>query len=193
MEEKKLLLRTILDSSNLNHKKEILQSTNLKDAHVYCKINSLPGNVSGPLVENFIKVKYNMKKNNASSCKGDLKHKDDNYEIKVSCGGKNHNKFNFVQLRMNHNCDYIFTAFYLDFKNIDNLGELFIFKLKKKDLKQLIKNFGSYAHGTVQKLGPITEKDLDNPKNNKEYALRPKYNDRCWNELLKFRIDESLI
>ena len=26
--------------------------------------------------------------------------------------------------------------------------------------------------------------------NNKEYAIRPKYGDKCWNELLSFRVDE---
>lgn len=29
--------------------------------------------------------------------------------------------------------------------------------------------------------------------NNNEYAIRPIYNDKCWNELLKFRIHEYAV
>ena len=42
----------------------------------------------------------------------------------------------------------------------------------------------------IKKLGIITEEELENPTNNKEYAIRPKYGDKCWYELLKFRIHE---
>jgi hypothetical protein len=41
-----------------------------------------------------------------------------------------------------------------------------------------------------QKLGAITEEDLNNPMNTKEYSIRPKYGDKCWKELLNFRIHE---
>ena len=94
------------------------------------------------------KNKYNMVKNNSSLCIGDLYYKEigKNVEIKTSNGGKTHNKFNFVQLRMNHNCDYLFTAYYLDNSNINTLGELFIFRITKIDIKQLVLKYGSYAH-----------------------------------------------
>ena len=103
----------------------------------------------------------------------------------MSNGGKEHCKFNYVQLRMNHNCDYILTAYYIDYKNLEQLGELFIFKLNKEQLKNIILKYGGYAHGTVQKLGKITKLDLDNKSNDKEYAIRPKYGDKCWNVVLK--------
>jgi hypothetical protein len=38
-------------------------------------------------------------------------------------------------------------------------------------------------------LGKITSKDLDK-NNNKEYAIRPIYGDKCWNELLRYRIED---
>jgi len=183
-------LKNILDRSKTNHKLEIMNQINLKEAHMYSKINNLSGQESGPLIENYIKTKYNMIKNNPSSCIGDLNYKQKNLEIKVSNGGKYNDKFNYVQLRMNHNCDYIFTAYYLDYNNLNTYGELFIFKLNKEQLKKIILDYGSYAHGTIQKLGPITKKDLDNINNDKEYALRPKYGDNCWNALLQFRINE---
>jgi hypothetical protein len=131
-----------------------------------------------------------MIKNNAGSCNGDLQHNQHNFEIKVSNGGKENNKFNYVQLRMNHSCDYILTAYYLNSMNVETEGVLFIFKLTKKDLKPIILKYGGYAHGTKQKLGEISENDLENPTNDKEYAIRPKYGDKCWNELLQFRVDE---
>jgi hypothetical protein len=188
--EIKKKLKYILDISKCNHKIEILKEANIKRAHIYCKINQLSGQVSGPLIEHFIKDKYCMKKNNASLCNGDLQLNDINYELKISNGGKENNKFNYVQLRMNHDCIYILTAYYLSPDNIDTEGELFIFKLKKTDRKELIVAYGGYAHGTVQRLGEITKADLDNHTNEKEYAIRPKYGDKCWNELLNFRVDE---
>jgi len=134
-----------------------------------------------------------MTKNNASSCNGDLKCNEMNFEIKASTGGKENNKFNFVQLRMNHNCEYILTAYYLDYTNLEKLGELYIFKLKKENIKPLILKYGGYAHGTIRKLGEITIEDLNDTDNQKEYSIRVKYSDKCWIELLNFRIDEIII
>lgn len=183
-------LRNILNLSKCNHKKEIFkESSNIKEAHIYCKINQLSGQISGPLIEYYIKNKYNMIKNNASLCIGDVKHKNKNIEIKISTGGKENNKFNYVQLRVNHNCDYILTAYYLSKENLKTMGELFIFRLNKNNMKDIILKFGTYAHGTIQKLGVIKQKDLNNPTNDREYAIRPKYGDKCWIELLKYRID----
>lgn len=184
-------LENVLHNSKINHKNEICKMTSIKDIHIYCKINNLSGQVSGPLIEHFIKKKYNMIKNCSSLCIGDLKYNNQNLEIKSSNGGKNHNKFNFVQIRMNHDCNYLLTAFYLDENNLDDLGELFIFKLLKNDIKQLILKYGSYAHGTVKSLGSINKIDLDNDKNKREYALRPIYKRLCWNMLLQFRIYEA--
>jgi hypothetical protein len=193
MEEIRCKLTYILDSSEINHKIEIMKEASLKDAHIYSKIHNLSGQVSGPLIENYIKNKYNMIKNNASSCSGDLLCNEINFEIKVSTGGKENNKFNYVQLRINHTCEYILTAYYLSYENVHNNGELFIFRLNKENIKRLILKYGGYAHGTVHKLGEITKEDLDDETNDKEYAIRPKYGDKCWNELLQFRIDEIVV
>ena len=182
-------LRQVLKLSRCNHKKEVLKQSNLKTAHIYCKINHLSGQIAGPLIEYYIQNKYKMTKNKSSLCIGDLQKKKVNYEIKVSTGGKENNKFNYVQLRLNHKCEYLLTAYYIDDDNIKQLGELFIFKLNKLNMKKLILKFGGYAHGTIKKLGTITAKDL-NDKNTKEYAIRPTYGDTCWKELLKFRIED---
>lgn len=193
--ETRIKLKQLLDSScsNKTHVEMIMKLPTLKDAHIYCKLNNFTGQFTGPTLEKYIKIKYDMTKNNASMCNGDLKCNDINIEIKASNGGKEHNKFNFVQLRMNHACEYIFTAYYVDYNNLDALGELYIFKLKKENIKPLIIKYGGYAHGTIGELGAITIEDLDNVNNSKEYALRPKYGDKCWNELLQFRVDEIVV
>jgi hypothetical protein len=187
----KLKLIDLLGKANCDHKTDIRKEPDLKRAHIYCKLHQLPGQVAGPLVEGYIQCKYGMVKNDSSLCIGDLRHKETNFEIKISNGGKENNKFNYVQLRMNHTCDYLLTAYYLSPFNVENFGELFIFKLAKPDLKHLLLQYGGYAHGTKKKLGEITQSDLDNPLNDKEYAIRPKYGDGCWCDLLKFRIQES--
>ena len=193
--EIKIKLRQLLDSSQSNkiHTETIMALPTLKDAHIYCKYNNLSGQFTGPVLEKYIKIKYNMTKNNASSCNGDLKCNEKNVEIKASNGGKENNKFNFVQLRINHNCEYILTAYYIDYTNLENLGELYIFKLNKENIKSLIVKYGGYAHRTIGEVGGITIEDLNDATNPKEYVLRPKYGDKCWIELLNFRIDEISI
>lgn len=187
------ILKTILDKTAINHKNEIINCKSIKDAHIYCKINNISGNICGILIEHYIKQKYNMRKNNVSLCIGDVVHNGTNIEIKVSNGGQTHNKFNYVQIRLNHNCSYLLTAYYLNYSNIKICGELYIFVLTKDNIKELLLKYGSYAHGTVKKLGKITKEDLDDINNSKEYAIRPKYNDNCWKSLLQFRIDENSI
>ena len=193
--ETKIKLKQLLDSSRSNkiHTETIMALPTLKDAHIYCKYNNLSGQFTGPVLEKYIKVKYNMTKNNASLCNGDLKCNEKNVEIKASNGGKENNKFNFVQLRMNHNCEYILTAYHIDYINLDNLGELYIFKLNKENIKPLIVKYGGYAHGTIGELGEITMDALNDTDNPKEYALRPKYGDKCWIELLNYRVNEITI
>lgn len=194
-DETKIKLKQLLDSScsNKKHTENIMNLPTLKEAHIYCKFNNMSGQFTGPVLEKYIEKKYNMTKNNASSCNGDLKCNDLDVEIKASNGGKENNKFNFVQLRMNHNCEYILTAYYIDYTNLETLGELYIFKLNKENIKQLIEKYGGYAHGTIGELGKITMDDLNDKGNQKEYALRPRYGDKCWNEMLQFRVDEIII
>lgn len=193
--EIKIKLNQILDSSCSNkiHTETILALPTLKDAHMYCKYNTLSGQFTGSVLEKYIKLKYKMIKNSASLCEGDLKCNKINFEIKTSNGGKENDRFNFVQLRLNHNCEYIFTAYHIDYKTLDNLGELYIFKISKENIKPLIVKYGGYAHGTTGTLGEITLDDLNNTDNSKEYALRPKYGDKCWTELLNYRINEIAI
>lgn len=179
-------LRRIVLKEKIDHKAKIYEQPTLKDACIYCKIHEdIKPQSYGTLIESYVINKYNVKKNDPAACIGDICIDGKcNYEVKVSLGGKEHNKFNFVQIRMNHVCDYLFIAYYLSAANIDSNGELFVFKLGKDDIKPLILKYGGLAHGTTTKKGAITQESIDVIGNQTEYALRPKYGDACWTELV---------
>ena len=179
-------LRYILENGQVNHRIMILSCKNIKEAHAYCKIHNVPGIIAGPAIENFIKKSLNMEKNLPSDCIGDINKNGINYEVKMSNGGKTHCKFNFVQIRFNHTCSYIFTAYHLSKNNIKRNGDLYIFLIDKNNLKYLVLKYGNYAHGSITNNGLITIESLKN--SDKEYSLRPKFGDKCWKDMMKFRI-----
>jgi hypothetical protein len=182
----KLKERLILPTQD--HLSEILKQETLKAAHVYCIINSISSQRYGPLLEKYIRIKFNYIKNRVDDCTGDFSKNGCNVEVKVSLGGTTYDKFNFVQIRPSHDCDfYILTAFHLSHLNVDKEGDLYIFKMTKQDIKQILERYGHYAHGTVKEHGSINIED-NLPK---EYALRPKFNDACWKYLMKFRVHET--
>lgn len=176
----------------VKHEDQIMKLTTLQEANVYCVIHGLSAQKYGPILEKFIRIKFNYNKNKAEDCIGDCNKNGKNTEIKVSLGGENHMKFNYVQIRPNHDCDtYLFTAYHLSQDNCKSEGELYIFKISKSDIKNLIVSHGGYAHGTIKEHGKITIESLENDKIIKEYALRPTINDNCWKALMSFRIQES--
>ena len=183
-------LRALLDMSRIHHKTSIMSEPNLKAAHVYCKLHRLSGQMTGPLIEHYMIERSGWTKLKSSQAKGDAAFPDGkNIEIKVSLGGeRTHRDFNYVQLRPHQPIDiYVLTAYYLDYDNVDRLGDLYVFHVGHDAMKTLLQHHGSYAHGTIEKHGAITRADLDCPTNMKEYALRPRYGDACWQQLLAFQ------
>lgn len=182
-------LEEILKYSRVNHKLEIVKQKTIKDAHSYCKIHRLSGQVYGPLLEHYIITKEKMIRNSPSLCFGDCSIDNLNIEIKTSLGGeKTHSDFNYVQIRPHHTIDYyLLTAYYLSELNVKREGELFIFLVHHSDMRKLIIDYGKYAHGTHLSNGKITDKNIDQINRN-EYALRPKYDDIVWKALLPFQI-----
>lgn len=179
-------LNDLLYIDKIDYKKEIIKQKSIKDAHIFCKINKLNGQTFGCLIEYYIIFKFSMEKVKASLQLGDAKKDDLYYEIKTSLGGKFHNKFNYVQLRLNHSIDYyIFLAYYIDKNNVNSCGELFIFKLNKQELENIISKYGQLAHGT--------KKENKNENLYKEFAIRLTYNSKLWNILLKYRIKELVL
>ena len=186
------MLREHLTLSKIKHEDQIMKETTLKDAHIYCVINSVSTQQYGPLLERFIRTKFNYVKNKSDACTGDCSKNGKNSEVKVSLGGATNTKFNFVQIRPSHDCDiYIFTAYHLSLENIETEGDLYIFKVPKSEINKIILSFGGYAHGTIKEHGTITIDSLNDTKSIKEYVLRPKFNDECWKALMHFRVFES--
>ena len=174
------LLKTKVD-----HEQNILRQKSLKRAHIYCILNDIPSQRYGSLLEKYIIKNYNFEKNGASECNGDCSKNGKNIEIKASLGGAEHKKFNYVQIRLYQDIAYyIFTAYHLTLENVHEKGELYIFKIPSRDMKELVSKYGMYAHGTKKEFS-------DNAR--KEYALRPSFGSACWEELLKFRISEDII
>lgn len=182
-------LKEHLVLSKVKHEEQVMKLETLKEAHIYCVINSVTAHQYGPLLERFIRTKFNYIKNKASECTGDCSKDGKNLEVKVSLGGANHKKFNFVQIRPSHDCNtYILTAYHLSPDNVEMEGELYIFKVSKSEIKKIVMSYGGYAHGAIKEHGAITIDSLNDEKNIKEYALRPSINDACFKELLPFRV-----
>ena len=191
-EERVIRLKEHLAISKVKHEEQIMKLTTLKEAHTYCIIHGVSAQQYGPLLERFIRTKFNYIKNKAEDCIGDCSKDGKNSEVKVSLGGAAHIKFNFVQIRPSHDCDnYILTAYHLSSENVELEGELYIFKIPKEDIKKIIVSYGGYAHGTIKEHGTITINSLSDEKSIKEYALRPTINDECWKALLSFKVSES--
>lgn len=185
-------LREHLTLSKVKHEDQIMKLNTLKEAHIYCIIYKLSSQQYGPLLERFIRIKFKYIKNKAEDCTGDCSKDGKNSEVKVSLGGATHTKFNFVQIRLTHDCDiYIFTAYHLSIKNVDLEGELYIFKVPKIEIKKIILSYGGYAHRTIKELGKITIDSINDEKTIKEYAIRPSINDDCWKTLMTFRVLED--
>lgn len=187
-------LREHLNLTKVKHEDQIMKLTTLKEAHIYCVIYSVSAQQYGPLLERFIRTRFNYTKNKAEDCTGDCSKDGKNSEVKVSLGGANHTKFNFVQIRPSHDCDmYILTAYHLSYENVESEGELYIFNVPKSYIKKLIVSYGGYAHGTIKEHGIITIDSLNDEISIKEYALRPTINDECWKALQAFRVIETAL
>ena len=90
---------------------------------------------------------------------------------------------------MNHSCEYLLTAYYLSKENVDQEGELYVFRLNKNDLKNIVLQFGGMPMVQYTNLAK-SQGDLDDTSNDKEYAIRPKFGDKCWQALLAHRVHE---
>jgi hypothetical protein len=187
-------LKEHLALSKVSHREHVMKLTTLKDAHIYCVVHGVSAQQYGPLLERYIRTRFNYVKNKAEECAGDCSKDGNNSEVKVSLGGATHTKFNFVQIRPSHDCDtYILTAYHLSSANVDTEGELYVFKVPKADIKTIVMSYGGYAHGTVKEHGRITMESMNDPKHAKEYALRPAINDACWRALMPFRVPETAL
>lgn len=115
--------------------------------------------------------------------------------IKISLGSDNE-QFNFVQLRPHLNEQLFYFYCYTPFQG--NFGKSYEILLSREHVLKLIKEFGTYSHGSIQQNGKIT---LEHIKNNSfEYSLRPNSSSssncdkkitkskKCWKKMLKYNL-----
>ncbi len=135
------------------------------------------------LLEHYIKNIFDLN-DRISNLHGDASISNKSIEIKVSLGTGDSKRysFNYVQLRPSHNIDmYIFVAYNLYY---GECGKVHFFLINKSDMENLICEFGTYAHGSKKELGKITSHSIIADK--REYALRPKLNDKLWARLMLY-------
>lgn len=188
----KIAIQRLRGPSKNDIKKLINDTLNTLYCCVLCKAE-LPSQSWSTVLESHICQKFKLNKISASECRGDAycEMKKEYIEIKVSLGGQNVTKFNFVQLRPHHNIhSYLFLCYD---QNVGEFGEYYYFKVPANEVYNLLPQYGGYAHGTIKEYGKITADAVEKNKDKKvEYALRPKKGDNLWNELLKWKvIDES--
>ena len=191
MFSKKTLIQQ-LRTDAISIQKDINHETDTLNSCLMCK-SLLPSQSWSTVLESHICKKFNINKISASECRGDAycERNNEYIEIKVSLGGKNGTKFNFVQLRPHHNIDcYLFLCYD---HTVGEFGEYYYFKIPKKVINDLLPQYGGYAHGTIKEYGKITTDSILSHMDKKvEYALRTNKGDGLWNELLKWRcVDES--
>jgi len=162
--------RRIVSSMKLttDHKELCQNETNTLKKCILCK-RFLSANQWSVIMESHIKGRFNIgKPNNCVSGDGCSIINGINVEIKVSLGDSQ-GQMNFVQLRPDHKIDYYLLLAYNLFES--TMGSVYWFLCRADDLYELVPLYGSYAHGTIEKLGVITS---DNMKGrNCEYCLRP--------------------
>jgi hypothetical protein len=121
-----------------------------------------------PLLEKHIKEKFSISSPTNNTSGDGCSPKKKNIEIKVSLGTMD-GSFNFVQIRPDHHIHYyLFLAYDVYF---GKEGKVYWFLCKPHELYRLLPQYGTYAHGTISKLGKITQQNLKG--RNIEYALRP--------------------
>lgn len=144
------------------------------------------------IMEQIIKTDLNMgKKKNQTS--GDATKNGSNYEIKYS-GHAKKSKWNFVQIRPDHDVQfYLLLGYNMYDESNTNIGKAYIFKVPSLDMYNLVKNYGGYAHGTIDVLGKLSTSNIKG--RNCEYALRcdpnakKGKNKKIFDELKKYEVD----
>ena len=183
------MISLMRETALVDSKKEISNCKNLLNKCIMSRYYLNP-QTAGKFMENEIKkdLKIDNTKNNTS---GDGIKKEVKYEIKYS-GHCKTGVFNFLQIRPSHTIDYYIFVGYNLFE--ENIGKTYILKVPSKVVYNLLPEYGSYAHGTVNKKGKITKEIIE--KEDYEYALRPcpvsnknTKSSKLWDILKKYEIE----
>ena len=64
-------LKELLNLTKMTHRNQIMNEPTLKSAHVYCVVNRVSAQQYGPLLEYYIRKKYDYSKTKKDDCQGD--------------------------------------------------------------------------------------------------------------------------
>lgn len=165
--------------------KTILDQNLFRDAAILAKW-FLPSQSYGEVLNTWFRKKYNWSKIPAENRSGDDKvFETYNVETKISLcdDGK---VCHYVQIRLTHNIDFYFLPTY----NFET-DKTHYFLLNKKQMEDLILEYGGYAHGTKSEKGS-TVNNISNA--DIEYALRPNIKSKgisLWKKLCLYEIGEN--
>ena len=160
----------------------ILKTNTFREACIIAK-SFLTTQSYGHVIDTWFSEHYDFKKLKSSDGVGDDKvFGKYNTEVKASLcdDGK---KYNYVQIRLTHNIDFYFLPTY-DFV----LDKFYYFLFSKREMIEMVKKYGEYAHGRKSEKGPI-EDNLFNP--DIEFCIRPVVGKECWKEFMKFNVNED--
>lgn len=173
------ILKQLLEKQKKNNWALIEDINCLNTIFSVCKCYFYPQSY-GPLIQKKIIQLYGWIHLEPHKCQGDIQTKNYNIELKVSLGGQTNDRFHFAQLRQSHKIDfYVFIAYRLTESNYQELGELFIFKMDKKQILPFLAN--GFSHRTKQEWSK-------NPFGLEEKYIQVKYDSVGWHNLLKYRI-----
>lgn len=171
-----------METSELDSLRKLVQDMRGKNDHLHrCEAENdtlnkcilckayLSSNQWSFMLEKHVKTIFDIgrKKDNVSGDGISMK-RSKKIEIKVSLGDVN-GQMNFVQLRPDHKIDFYVLLAYNLFEG--ELGGIYWFICDPASLYSLLSEYGGYAHGTIEKLGPITSDNIYG--RNCEYVLRP--------------------
>ncbi len=154
---------------------DVLTASTFEEACATCLLAGLSPQSFGHLLEKWIAQTFDYAKDK----EGDVNIHGRSVELKVSLGGKTRKRFNFVQLRLNRDIDFLLVAYHLSKENVQTLGETYLFYVPNKDMKHLLRTHGSLAHGKKAEMSGNSFQ---------EKALRPVLGDAAWNALCAFQI-----
>lgn len=175
------IVKTFRNNNQLNINL-ILNENDLLKKVILCKY-FLSSQKWSILLEKYIKNLFNLK-NPINNTSGDAYILDKNIEIKISL---NNNKFNFVQIRPDHNIHYYLFLVYNLYEN--EYGKIYWFLIPSNDLYELVINYCSYSHSTIKKLGKITKDNIFNK--NHEYSLRFNIKHKLW-DIFKSKYNKNI-
>jgi len=186
-------IRIVENKLNLSAvKSRILSLPDFKTVAIHSRRDLDSPATIGLLIEKWFTKKFNWIPISASTTSGDVRVFDEyNTEVKVSLNvdGK---KFNYVQIRLDHDIDYYFLPSY---NFVTDTGYLFL--LSHDEMVDMVLEHGSYAHGTIKDNGAVRD-NIKNP--HKLFAIRPSFNanglgNPAWRSLLqynKFSTEEEI-